>query len=1544
MAVTPKVLLKRSSVAGKVPTTSDLSHGELAVNFADGKIYYKNSSNQIKAFVDSARVEAIANAVEVIALAQLDSGEVTNLIDSSYIQTRIPESYLSTLIDSAYVNLRADHYTTANFNTDFASKSTSDLTEGSNLYYTKARADSDISSSLSDSGNTVNVTINNTITDTVDSAYVLARVAEAPFLNSADAVNLIDSAYIQARQADLQRDSAFVTDIVDSAYVRLRQLKTFGLAGNTGSHTYNTETETLTFLGQTGQINAEIAANNVSLTLDQNINSITSVAFEGDSANSNETKVQAVNPTKDNTINLPDSSGTIALLTDIVDTQRDSAFITNIIDSAYIQLRQTSGGSGTVDSAAVLALVDSAYIKTVGGIDADTLDGQHGSFYTNYNNLSNAPTVLDLTDVSSRITNDVTKSFVDALNINADLLDGQHGAYYLDYTNFTNKPTIPAFGTDFVDSGTVLDIINSQGLESDLVKQLVDSAYIQLRDRFQDSSLVTSTVDSAYIQIRRPAAAAFAVVNNGSGAYDFDGDGFSGNTSNPTLYLQRGLKYKFSVNASGHPFYIKTNNVIGTGSAYNTGVTNNGAQVGDIFFEVPMNAPDTLYYICQYHSQMQGVIRIFDHNSFADSAVVSSIITADVDQAFVNALNIDADNLDGQTGTFYLDYNNFTNTPTAYSLTVQEEGSSLSTGATTLNFVGSAVTASGTGTTKTITITQASGGTDSATVTSLINSTVDSAYVQLRQSSTGTGGLDSALTTQLIDSAYVQLRQSAGGGGGSGLDSALVSQLVDSSYVQLRQLNETSAPLVQTNNNFIATAAQSSFTGLTIDSDKFQVYLNGLLLPRADYTHNTTKVDLKVAADSGDVVEVIKFGGNTTTVGTTPFTQTFFTKTLDSGALSYSGNDDNGNSLSYTAGAIAVYLNGILLLDTVDYTATNGTSITLLDSASAEGGDKLTVLKFGGNTTGVDSADVINLLPTLGTDFIDSAEAIKLITANAIDSSVALQLLLDSAETIGLIDSDYVRLRVTKSDLDMEGNKVLFGNLYDSIGALPSASTYHGMFAHVHATGAAYYAHAGAWLRLANYSELTSAGLDSALITQLIDSDYVQLREGAGGGGSGTVDSAQTISLIQSTVDSAYIGTKVDFTRGEFTTQRSQYTATSSQTAFSHSSIDPTHLDVYLNGVLQVVGTDYNASATAVTFTTGVDSGHSVTIVERRGRVATQRGLAQQSYYYTTATPTTAITGADDNGVTLDYSSGALDVFLNGILLKDSDDYATNAGTTVTLVSATDSGDLVTLINRKGIIVSPTVKNYEYTATASQTTFTGADINGATLAYSADAIQVHLNGIILRNTDYTAVNGTSITLASGANVNDELIISAFSNPGHNMELYKFTADSAQTVFSGNDLTGKSLAYSPGNIQVHLNGLLLNDSDDYVANNGMGVRLLTGALANDELKITSFVSNSNTVRTNAWSAPTDSSITAVAGDKLFIDTSSAKTITLPSSASLGDEIRIIDATDSASANNITVARNGHKIMGTDSDLTINTNRAGLGLVYYNTTQGWLLIEN
>ena len=106
-----------------------------------------------------------------------------------------------------------------------------------------------------------------------------------------------------------------------------------------------------------------------------------------------------------------------------------------------------------------------------------------------------------------------------------------------------------------------------------------------------------------------------------------------------------------------------------------------------------------------------------------------------------------------------------------------------------------------------------------------------------------------------------------------------------------------------------------------------------------------------------------------------------------------------------------------------------------------------------------------------------------------------------------------------------------------------------------------------------------------------------------------------------------------------------------------------------------------------------------------------------------------------------------------------------------------------------------------------------------------------------------------------------------------------------------------------------------------------------------------VNNKDNLRTNAWTAPTDSAVSASAGDKLFINTlSGAKTVTLPSSATMGDEIRVIDAEGNASTNNITIGRNSHRIMGADSDFIINLDRAAIGFVYYNDSNGWLLIEN
>ena len=62
-------------------------------------------------------------------------------------------------------------------------------------------------------------------------------------------------------------------------------------------------------------------------------------------------------------------------------------------------------------------------------------------------------------------------------------------------------------------------------------------------------------------------------------------------------------------------------------------------------------------------------------------------------------------------------------------------------------------------------------------------------------------------------------------------------------------------------------------------------------------------------------------------------------------------------------------------------------------------------------------------------------------------------------------------------DVDFGSNKILYSNHYAQLSDLPSASTYHGMFAHVHGTGKAYYAHAGNWVPLADESQLTLDGL-----------------------------------------------------------------------------------------------------------------------------------------------------------------------------------------------------------------------------------------------------------------------------------------------------------------------------------------------------------------------------------------------------------------------------------------------------------------------------------
>ena len=118
----------------------------------------------------------------------------------------------------------------------------------------------------------------------------------------------------------------------------------------------------------------------------------------------------------------------------------------------------------------------------------------------------------------------------------------------------------------------------------------------------QDGALSVAQMDNNFHYLEDQLA---GLTNSGSGAYVIDG------ANNPTLTLVRGQTYFFTVNATGHPFWIQTvSGGYSAGNVYNTGVTNNGTASGGITFTVAAGAPSTLYYYCQFHSSMGGTISI----------------------------------------------------------------------------------------------------------------------------------------------------------------------------------------------------------------------------------------------------------------------------------------------------------------------------------------------------------------------------------------------------------------------------------------------------------------------------------------------------------------------------------------------------------------------------------------------------------------------------------------------------------------------------------------------------------------------------------------------------------------------------------------------------------------------------------------------------------------------------------------------------------------------------------------------------------------------
>jgi hypothetical protein len=143
---------------------------------------------------------------------------------------------------------------------------------------------------------------------------------------------------------------------------------------------------------------------------------------------------------------------------------------------------------------------------------------------------------------------------------------------------------------------------------------------LSLNDNFYNKTTIDLSINN--ILLNYSQGIQYQVSNIGAGAYLIN------NISNSALTLIRGLTYVFSINASGHPFWIQTTEgSYSSGNIYNTGITNNGTQTQNIRWVIPNDAPNTLYYVCEYHSSMQGVINIIDF-SFATLTDVNNSLTA----------------------------------------------------------------------------------------------------------------------------------------------------------------------------------------------------------------------------------------------------------------------------------------------------------------------------------------------------------------------------------------------------------------------------------------------------------------------------------------------------------------------------------------------------------------------------------------------------------------------------------------------------------------------------------------------------------------------------------------------------------------------------------------------------------------------------------------------------------------------------------------------------------------------------------------------------
>jgi hypothetical protein len=276
---------------------------------------------------------------------------------------------------------------------------------------------------------------------------------------------------------------------------------------------------------------------------------------------------------------------------------------------------------------------------------------------------------------------------------------------------------------------------------------------------------------------------------------------------------------------------------------------------------------------------------------------------------------------------------------------------------------------------------------------------------------------------------------------------------------------------------------------------------------------------------------------------------------------------------------------------------------------------------------------------------------------------------------------------------------------------------------------------------------------------------------------------------------------------GEATLTRYRYTAVGGETGVSGADDNSATLSytvgkeqVFYNGVLLVRGQDYTASnGTSITSLAALTANDIIEVLAL-GSFNIADGIlatlvdAKGDLLVGSAADTVIRFPAGTNGYFLKANSGAT----GGL------EWATVPGALAQVDEPTSPADGQLWVDTDGNAPLQQLVRWSKATSAGTTSLTGLDDSSVTLAYTAGYEQVYVNGVLLaRGSDYTATNGTTVTLSSATVAGDIVEILAVTAMGVADTYTQTQADSRYIAKSLTTTTGDIIYASGANTPARL---------------------------------------------------------------------------------------------------------------------------------------------